>query len=53
MHMSLEHIDTHHSRHQDDAYHHYEDEQEDHRGEFVEHHYDIAGQPPSFTYLFI
>jgi len=44
MHMSLEHLDTHHSRHQEDAYHHYEDEDdEDHRGEIVEHHYDAEG----------
>jgi len=32
MHLSLEHLDTHHGRHH-----------EDHRGEIVEHHYDIEG----------
>jgi len=34
--LTLEHEDTHHTRHRDDH-------GEDHRGEIVEHHYDIEG----------
>jgi len=43
MHLTLEHRDTHHTRHRGSDHHHHDDHGEDHRGELVEHHYDIEG----------
>ena len=42
VHATLKHRDTHHTRHHGTDRQQY-DEREDHRGEIVEHHYDIEG----------
>ena len=38
-HLTLKHLDTHHTGTADG----HQDEREDHRGEIVEHHYDVEG----------